>query len=152
MIRNLVTLLIGSALWASSALIYAGTPQIKCDISMATWCITTFDGTINMEDKGNVRVWTLQARSASPLPMKIVEPKACSDDAKEVLLQGAAHEDIGGDHYEKLSFVLNENGCRLDFSLPKGETNQMYKRFMLYGILVGYEKSHQLYEISTFDD
>ncbi|HEY5802290.1 MAG TPA: hypothetical protein VIT90_01170 [Lysobacter sp.] len=126
-----------------------GVPQIKCEIGTTTWCIATFDGSISMQDAGEARIWTLQARTdRSKLPMKIVEAKACSDTADEAihLVKVDKKDAMSSAAPQVAEYVLNANGCKLRFEIPKGESAATYKQVMLYGILVGSDKMTQLYK------
>lgn len=126
-----------------------GAPQIKCEIGTAAWCIATFDGSISMQDAGEARIWTLQARTAhSDSPMKIVETKACSDTAAEQLrlIRGDKKGGASSLGNQVTEYALNSNGCKLRFEIPKGEGAATYRQVMLYGILVGSQKRTQLYK------
>lgn len=128
-----------------------GAPQIRCEISVASWCIATFDGAISMKDDGDVRIWTLLARGApSNQPMIIVENKSCSDYANEEinLSEGSREMSFKGLPYQSTIYRLNSNGCELKFEFPTGTEGAQYKQVMLYGILVGYHKQKQLYTVT----
>lgn len=127
-----------------------GAPQIRCEISVASWCIATFDGAISMKDGGDDRIWTLLARGApSDQPMIIVENKSCSDYANEEqkVIERGKEISFRGLRYQSFIYKLNSNGCRLEFKLPLGDVGAQYKQVMLYGILIGYNKQGQLYTI-----
>lgn len=127
-----------------------GAPQIKCDIGTAAWCIANFDGSISMQDAGEFRIWSLQARTArSGPPMKIVETKACSDNADERLRLISSKGGVSSTDVQTTEYVLNSNGCKLRFEIPKGESAATYKQVMLYGILVGTQKRTQLYKAGS---
>lgn len=137
------------ALAARDVRAQGGTPQIKCEIGTTAWCIATFDGSISMQDAGEARIWTLQARTdRSKLPMKIVEAKACSDAADEAihLVEVDKKNVMSSEAPQVAEYVLNSNGCKLRFEIPKGESAATYRQVMLYGILVGSEKRTQLYK------
>jgi len=125
-----------------------GAPQIKCEISMATWCIASFDGAISLEDEGNFRVWRLSARGQPvETPMIIRENKGCSDSAEEsiALISVGTNVRVSGANYESTSYRLNGNGCVIEFSIPVGAAGDVYRQVMLYAILVGNDRSTQLY-------
>lgn len=127
-----------------------GTPQIKCEVGAATWCIATFDGSINMQDVGNARIWVLQARAdRRSSPMKITETKACSDITDETvrLVNARTNAVTSPAMTQVVEYALGSNGCKLRFEIPEGESNAMYRQLMLYGILVGPEKRMQLYKL-----
>lgn len=127
-----------------------GAPQIRCEISLASWCIATFDGAISMKDGGDARVWTLLARGApNNQPMVIVESKACSDYANEErrIVERGKEISFQSFRYQSFIYKLNSNGCTLEFKFPVGDVGAQYKQVMLYGILVGYHKQGQLYTI-----
>jgi hypothetical protein len=127
-----------------------GVPQIQCDISLTTWCITTFSGSVSMETRGGARVWRLQARTAASLPaMTITEAKTCSDTAEEVIerVGDRTLRQIDGIAFESAVYRLNANGCTLTFLWPAGDAGALYKQFVLFGILVGYRKETQLFKV-----
>jgi hypothetical protein len=125
------------------------TPRIKCELGTTAWCIATFDGSISMQDAGDSRVWSLQARTADGAsPMKIIESKACSDDADEKLRIIKSDVPAGAPPTDKqvTEYALNSNGCKLRFEIPQGKSAATYRQVMLYGILVGEQKSTQLFK------
>jgi len=61
------------------------------------------------------------------------------------LVSKGATDALGGGSRELYRYSLNKNGCTLEFSFPAGDAGKAYKRMMLYGVLVGYEKAAQLY-------
>lgn len=126
-----------------------GVPQIKCEVGTATWCIATFDGSIGMDDAGDARIWTLQARTAlNGSSMKIVETKACSDaaDKSNHLFKVKKKDVLSYQGAQVAEYVLNSNGCKLRFEIPGGKSSATYRQVMLYGILVGSERRTQLYK------
>lgn len=128
-------------------------PQIKCEVGTTAWCIATFDGSINMRDAGESRIWSLNARTAdSGSTMKIIEVKACSDAAGEQLRIVESDEsstEATRSDRQVTEYVLNSNGCRLRFEIPQGKSAATYRQVMLYGILVGSQRRTQLYKASS---
>ncbi|WP_132982857.1 hypothetical protein [Thermomonas haemolytica] len=124
-------------------------PRIKCELGTTAWCIATFDGSISMQDADNSRVWSLQARTADGAsPMKIIESKACSDDADEELriIKSDVPAGVSSADKQVTEYALNSNGCKLRFEIPQGKSAATYRQVMLYGILVGEQKSTQLFK------
>jgi hypothetical protein len=128
-----------------------GSPRIKCEIEMSSWCIASFDGAISMEDLSTERIWKLQARNGMESgPLLIIEAKACFDSSssswkmastpKKVMVHGANFE----------SYVYEaKDGCRLEFQWPAaGVDASIYRQVMLFGILVGKFKDRQIYGIN----
>jgi len=93
-------------------------------------------------------VWTLQRSNAKDsLAMKIIETKDCSyNPGKTIkLVKTGTEETESGVTNQIAEYALNSYGCKLRFEIPEGESNDAYRRMMLYGILVGPEKDTQLY-------
>src|SRR5690606_29619212 len=135
-------LLMVCGLFGSCLTSAATAPRTRCDISMTTWCITTFDGRITMHQDHADRVWSLKARdSGDEPPMRITETIGCSDLAEENihLISDAEELSVAGQAVQRTEFGLNANGCKLVFDVPVGPGYRSYRQFMLYGILVGYE-------------
>jgi len=118
---------------------------------MATWCLTVFDGSMAMRElTGGSRAWTLSGRLVKDQPpMRITESVDCLGDSEEDirLIQNVQQKTASGATYNHVVYSLNKNGCTLAFDLPIGPGLAGYRQYMLYGILVGYEKKTQLYEI-----
>jgi hypothetical protein len=127
-----------------------GASPIRCEISMAAWCIATFDGVVSLTNAGDERVWRLQARGADlETAMTISESEGCSDSANESISLISTETEIGteGATSDSIVYRLNDNGCTLRFHIPRSAKSGVYKRVMLYGILVGYKKAVQLYNV-----
>ena len=141
-------LILGCFLASGCAHAEGGAPQIKCEIGTAIWCIATFDGSINMVDAGQTRIWTLQSRTVRVgQSMRITETKACSSNAYEMvhLAKANAENDPANDAPQVYEYTLNSSGCSLQFEVPSGEGSSTYKQVMKFGILVGPAKQTQLY-------
>jgi len=96
-------------------------------------------------------VWTLQRSNAKGDPaMKIIETKDCSYNPEKTikLIKTGTEETESGATNQIAEYALNSYGCKLRFEIPEGESNDAYRRMMLYGILVGPGKDTQLYLIS----
>jgi len=134
----------------SAEALSGGAPRIRCEISMATWCIGGFDGAISLEDAGDLRVWRLSARGQPvETPMLIRENKECADSVKSsiALASTGTRVQVNGAEYESVVYRLNDAGCSLQFSIPVGAGADVYRQAMLYAILVGDDKRTQLYRI-----
>jgi hypothetical protein len=109
---------------------------------MPLWCIAGFDGSIRMEDKGNVRVWYLQGRVEMPSgPLIIVENAPyCSGYSLHVRRDESAAPDANETNYISTDVQLNQ-ACTLEFRWPRsGASDPSYRRTMLYNIMVGTDK------------
>lgn len=145
---GLAQLILSVSIFIQSAA--AGTPRIRCEIELATWCIAYFDGTVSLIDNGSQRIWSLQGReSMRHGPLVIVENKICAGQTpispklnRRTVVENWKHEKLNS-----VEFSLNSSGCTLEFRWPvSGQDDPTYERTMLYGILVGSnEKSGQLY-------
>jgi len=129
----------------------SGAPRIRCEIELTSWCIATFDGSINMRDAPEGRVWELRANEGMDEgPLIIREKKSCSDMAGGVVkfIGGSEIKSKTGRQYHSAAYAIGANGCELEFRWPIDEKNDApYKQMMLYGILVGDEKDKQLYGV-----
>ena len=135
---------------AGACAISIAAPQIRCDISLTTWCITQYDGFVSMQHTDSNRIWTLRARGSSSVPpMRRIESSDCSDFAEEKmrLVASSKKRSKDGSLFQHTEYSLNSNGCKLEFELPIGSSYQAYRQFMLYGILVGYNKRVQLFKL-----
>ena len=131
----------------------ATAPRIKCEVSMAAWCLATFDGfshlTLRPVDSG--WQWTLFSREgSSEAQMRIIESN-CHDQADDTirLIRDVEVKPATGVPYHRIEYVLNTSGCRLVFELPTGPNYIDYRQVMLYGVLVGSERRTQLYKVSN---
>lgn len=148
MIKHFFAAVFGCFVASGCAHAQDGSPQIKCEVGTDNWCIATFDGTISMQDAGQTRVWTLQARTVSAgQQMKIVETKACSSNSYEGAYLVEPKRNPANGVSQTYEYALNSTGCSLQFEIPSGEGNSTYKQVMKFGILVGPAKQTQLYEV-----
>lgn len=128
-------------------------PQISCDIGVISWCIARFDGSINMEDAGEKRVWKLwRTNGMDAGPLVIVENKSCGErsDDKATLDDRGQMKIIHGKKYQSTKYTLTTLGCALEFLWPADAIDKRaYKQTMLFGILVGSGQREQLYQVSA---
>ena len=140
-----------SALVALSITSHATAPRIECQISMATWCLAGFDGTRSMRESETARVWLLHARgSVGQQPMQITESAACSSAAPDDLrlIESKILPSTTKQSSKQVVYSLTTDGCQLSFLLPAGPHYSDYRQYMLYGVLVGKERSTQLNKAS----
>jgi hypothetical protein len=114
---------------------------------MPRWCIAGFDGTINMQDNGDTRLWSLQSRDDMAAgPLVIVENAPyCSgrDEALKVSVDASASGQAEKGELLRTRFKLGTDGCTLEFRWPRtGSSDRSYIQTMLYGIMVGTSESN----------
>lgn len=56
-------------------------PRIRCGITMQHWCIIAGPGTINMQDDGSYRTWTILSKEFSRPSIVVREEKLCDSPA-----------------------------------------------------------------------
>lgn len=126
-------------------------PQIICEIGVVSWCIAGFNGSIDMKDDHDQRVWMLQqATGMEAGPLVIVEEKSCDipSDYKARLGNSGEIKLLNGKRYESTRYNLTTLGCSLEFFWPEGAKDKSaYRQTMLYGILFGTDKRQQLYKL-----
>lgn len=85
-------------------------------------------------------------------PLLIIEQKACHDIAQEKI-EYIGHANVRvfkGEEYESTKYNITTNGCDLEFLWPTDSRSvRMYKQTMRFGVLVGYDKTRQLYNVET---
>jgi hypothetical protein len=137
-----------TSLGATGAPTPPSAPQIACQISMQTWCITNTVERIDMTYDGHNRIWKLGDRLyMTNGPLTIVEHKAnCSQSQTPYVRKLFERSEQA---YQVAVYSLTqEDGCVLEFDLPlKGGTvDEAYRQVVLYQILVN---GQQLYALEN---
>lgn len=116
-------------------------PKLSCEVRMPLWCITGFDGRIELQDDGRFRTWRLTSRlQRSAAPLYIIENKDCastSDPAPQLIERRDIRDENLQSHVTVRYRLNSEPGCQLEFRwLLGGPDATAQERFMRFGILV----------------
>lgn len=119
----------------------ATVPKLGCEIRLPLWCITGFDGQIEMRDDGRFRTWRLTSRlQRSAAPLIIFENKDCASTSQlnPQLMERREVRGRDSQSYITVRYRLNSDpGCQLEFRWRRGGADaNAQERFMKYGILV----------------
>jgi hypothetical protein len=128
-------------------------PPIKCEITLSVWCITLFNGQVELKDNETSRVWSIHNEDMRDGPLVIIEHRRCigQSSANPVLVYHRVLKTEGA-QINTIKYSLTGDGCSLEFQWPVGPiVEPSYKQMVLYGILVEASNSAktQLFSISS---
>lgn len=115
----------------------ASTPRIQCDVTLPSWCVATFDGTIENRDTLDKRVWNLRLRrQVGDESLVVTEDKRCVD--VPVSRPSVVYNEVlGGDgKFVFTSIRYASSGCSLEFKWPNGANSASYRQVVRFGIFV----------------
>lgn len=114
---------------------------IRCEIEMPSWCIATFNGSINLSTEKNFRRWSLQHRHGMKAgPLQILESDYCTAGADEIpkLLHEKVIENTKSARLHSVKYLVTKEGCTLEFNWPVSTVeDKAYEQLMKFGILIG---------------
>ena len=138
-----------------SEILNSNVAPIRCEIEMQSWCIATFNGSIQLSTEKNFRLWSLQhRRNMKAGPLQIIESDYCTARADEMptLMHKKVLEDTKSRKSHSVKYQISKDGCTLEFKWPvTAIDDRSYQQTINFGILIGgNNKLTQLNEVQKY--